>query len=262
VTGTQRRDYRNLFDLTGRQAMVVGAGSGIGREIALALSAAGAHVCIADNNLVAARESATLAGADAAAYGLDVLDAPAIQRAAEQFPDLDILVLTAATNVRKRLLDYSAAEFDRVVQLNLRASFLLIQAFGRNMVGRGSGAIIGLASIRALTTEPGQAVYAATKAGLIQMFRTAAAEWGPANVRVNVIAPGVVETALTSQIVAVPEWHEAYARKTVLGRWAQPDELAGAAVYLASDAASYVTGSVLVVDGGWTAADGRYTPPP
>ncbi len=255
-------DFRNLFDLTGRQAMVVGAGSGIGREMARALAAFGARVCCADRDLVTARESAELAGAGASACSLDVLDPSAIQQAARQFPDLDILILTAATNVRKRLLDYSADEFDRVVHLNLRASFLVIQAFGANMVSRGAGSIIAITSIRAMTTEPGQAIYAATKAGLIQLLRTAAAEWGPSNVRVNLIAPGVVETALTSQITAVPEWHDAYARKSVLGRWAQPDELAGAAVYLASDASSYVTGSVLVVDGGWTAADGRYTPPP
>ncbi len=260
--GVRRPDFSQIFDLTGRQAMVVGAGSGIGREMALALAAFGARVCCADRNIAAARESAALAGDGASAYDLDVLEPSAILHAAEQFPDLDVLVFTAATNVRKRVLDYSVQEFDRVVQLNLRGSFLLIQEFGRNMVRRGSGSIIGLASIRAMTTEPGQAVYAATKAALVQMLRTAAAEWGPSNVRVNLIAPGVVETALTSQITAVPEWYDAYARKSVLGRWARPDEMAGAAVYLASDASSYVTGSVLVVDGGWTAADGRYSPPP
>lgn len=258
----QRRNFKNLFDLTGRQALVVGAGSGIGREMAVALSAFGAHVCFADRDLPAAQESAMQAGDGASAYELDMLDLSAIPLAADRFSDLDILVFTAATNVRKRVLDLSAADFDRITQLNLRGTFALLQAFGRNMVERRGGSIIGLTSIRAMTTEPGQAIYAATKAALIQMLRTAAAEWGPANVRFNLIAPGVVETPLTDQIRASPEWYDAYARKSILGRWAQPDEMAGAAVYLASDASSYVTGSVLVVDGGWTAADGRYTPPP
>jgi NAD(P)-dependent dehydrogenase (short-subunit alcohol dehydrogenase family) len=148
-----------------------------------------------------------------------------------------------------------------VVALNLRAAFALVRAFGAGMAERGRGSIIGFSSIRAVTVEPGQGVYAATKAGLVQLLRTAAAELGPVGVRVNAIAPGVVETPLTEQIRAVPEWSHAYASKSALGRWARADELAGAVVYLASDASSFVTGSQLFVDGGWTAIDGRYTPP-
>ena len=115
---------------------------------------------------------------------------------------MDILVFTAATNVRKRLVDYTDEEFDRVVDLNLRASFDLVRAFGAGMAERGRGSIIGFASIRAVTVEPGQGVYAATKAGLVQLLRTAAAELGPSGVRVNAVAPGVVETPLTAQIRA------------------------------------------------------------
>jgi NAD(P)-dependent dehydrogenase (short-subunit alcohol dehydrogenase family) len=255
------RNYAALFDLTGRHALVVGAGSGIGRESSIALAAFGARLTCADLNSDSAHETAGLAGGGAVGYPLDVLDETAIERAAADLPDVDILVFTAATNVRKRILDYSAAEAERVTALNLSAPFALIRAFGATMVQRGGGSVIGFTSIRAMTTEPGQAMYAATKAALVQLLRTAAAEWGPAGVRVNLVAPGVVETPLTAQIQAVPQWYDAYADKTVLGRWASPDELAGAVVYLASDAASYVTGSVLLVDGGWTAADGRFTPP-
>lgn len=259
--------YAQLFRLDGRRAVVVGAGNGIGREAALALAAHGAEVVCADRDDEAAATTVSLAdeaGSDATvtAYHLDVLDGAEIERAAEELGDVDVLVFTAATNVRKRILDYTAEEFDRVVRLNLRASFDLVRAFGRSMVARGTGSIIGLSSIRASTVEPGQSVYAATKAGLEQLLRTAAAEFGPAGVRVNAIAPGVVETGLTEQIAQDPAWYEAYASRSILGRWAQPRELAGAVVYLASDAASFVTGSVLMVDGGWTAIDGRFEPPP
>ena len=252
-------DYARLFRLDGRRTVVVGAGSGIGRESALALATHGADVVCADRDADAA--AATAADCRGTAYPLDVLDRVAVRQAAEDLGAVDVLVFTAATNVRKRLLDYSDAEFDRVVDLNLRASFDLIRAFGRGMAGRGRGSVIGFTSIRAVTVEPGQGVYAATKAGLVQLLRTAAAELGPQGVRVNAVAPGVVETPLTAQIRADPEWHAAYAAKSALGRWAQPEELAGAVVYLASDAASFVTGSVLTVDGGWTAVDGRYEPP-
>jgi NAD(P)-dependent dehydrogenase (short-subunit alcohol dehydrogenase family) len=248
--------YEGLFRLDGQRALVVGAGSGIGREAARALAAHGADVVCADRDVAAA--AATEAGTP---YALDILERDAVRRAGSELGALDVLVFTAATNVRKRLLDYADAEFDRVVDLNLRASFDLLRAFGGPMSERGRGSIIGFSSIRAVTVEPGQGVYAATKAGLVQLLRTAAAELGPRGVRVNAIAPGVVETPLTSQIRADPTWEAAYASKSALGRWAHPSELAGAVVYLASGAASFVTGSVLTVDGGWTAVDGRYDPP-
>jgi NAD(P)-dependent dehydrogenase (short-subunit alcohol dehydrogenase family) len=255
-----RVDYSRLFRLDGRRAVVVGAGSGIGRESALALSAHGAQVVCADRDLTAAKETVAAGGGDTA-YELDVLDSEAVSRAADELGPVDVLVFTAATNVRKRLLDYTAEEFDRVVSLNLRASFDLVRAFGAGMGQRGRGSIIGFSSIRAVAVEPGQGVYAATKAGLVQLLRTAAAELGPDGVRLNAIAPGIVDTPLTAQIRAVPEWSEAYASKSALGRWSHAEELAGAVVYLASDASSFVTGSQLFVDGGWTAIDGRYTPP-
>lgn len=258
-------DYSKLFRLDGRQVMVLGGGSGIGRETALALAAQGAEIVCADRNLAGAQETVDLidgaAGGSAVARELDVLDSGAVAATAKELNQLSALVFTAATNVRKRLADYTIEEFDRVVGLNLRASFDLIRTFGPAMASRGGGSIIGFASIRAQVVEPGQGVYAATKAGLVQLIKTAAAEYGPEGVRVNAIAPGVVQTPLTAQITANPDWYDAYARKSALGRWSRPDELAGAAVYLASDASTFVTGSVLTVDGGWTAIDGRFDPP-
>jgi NAD(P)-dependent dehydrogenase (short-subunit alcohol dehydrogenase family) len=129
------------------------------------------------------------------------------------------------------------------------------------MAQRGRGSIIVLSSIRWLVVEPGQSIYAATKAGLVQMARALAAELGRRGVRVNAIAPGVVETPLTEPIKKHAEWYRAYAERNALGRWARAEELVGPVVFLASDASSYVTGAVLLVDGGWTAIDGRFDPP-
>ncbi len=263
----ERPDYSRLFRLDGRTAVVVGAGSGIGREGALALAAHGATVVCADRDLAAAQATVEMAqdapesGGQLSAYGLDVLDTASLGQAADELGTVDVLVFTAGVNVRKRLLDYSGEEFDRVVSLNLRGAFGLVRAFGPGMAQRERGSIIGLGSIRSVTVEPGQGVYAATKAGLLQLIRTVAAELGPQGVRANVVAPGVVATPLTRPILDVPEWADAYANKTALGRWARPDEMAGAIVYLASDASSYVTGTQVLVDAGWTAIDGRYTPP-
>jgi NAD(P)-dependent dehydrogenase (short-subunit alcohol dehydrogenase family) len=201
------------------------------------------------------------AGGSAAAAMFDLRDRAQVDALIAAQPVIDVLVATPGINVRKPLLEMSDEEFDRVVGLNLRGTFFLLRATGRKMAQAGRGSIIVFSSIRAQVIEPGQGVYAATKAGAVQMVRTLAAELGPQGVRANAIAPGVVETPLTAPIRQHPAWHQAYADKSILKRWAQVDELAGAVIYLASDASSYVTGSVLFVDGGWTAADGRFTPP-
>lgn len=254
-------DYTYLFRLDHQTAFVLGAGSGIGRQAAQALAAHGAYVVCADRDANAAKDTAAQLGGRCEVYQVDMLDPDAASTAAMDFPDADTLVFTAATNVRKRLLEYTSEDYERVMGLNLRSNFDLIRAFGANMVQRERGSIIGLSSIRNQVVEPGQGLYAASKAAGVQLLRTAAAEFGPSGVRANAIAPGVVDTPLTDPIKNKPEWYQAYAEKTALGRWSKPEEVAGAVVYLASEAASYVTGTVMYVDGGWTAVDGRYDPP-
>ena len=250
--------FRGQFDLTGRQALVVGGGSGIGHQVALALRAAGADVTVADVDVAAAAATAQLAGGDH--LGVDVSDPASVAGLAGRGTP-DILVTTVGINVRKTLADYGDADFERVVGVNLGGVFHLLRAFAPAMASRGGGSIVAFTSIRSLTVEPGQGVYAATKAGLVQLIRTTAAEHGAAGVRANAVAPGIVATELTGPIRADAAWSAAYAAKPALRRWAEPAEVAGAAVFLASDAASYITGSVLFVDGGWTAVDGRFDPP-
>ncbi len=256
--------YADMFSLAGRHAVVIGAG-GIGAEVVAGLAAHGARVSSLDKSLPTADSATQRAAAEHegehAAYEIDILDEAALSELAAQLGPVEVLVVTAAMNVRKKLLDYTAEEYDRVVDLNLRGTFHALRAFGPGMAEQGRGSIIAFSSLRALTVEPGQGVYAATKAGVVQMLRTLAAELGPNGVRVNAVAPGVVETPLTEQIRSDEEWNTAYASKSALGRWARPEEMVGAVVYLASDASTFVTGSQLVVDGGWTAIDGRFSPP-
>jgi NAD(P)-dependent dehydrogenase (short-subunit alcohol dehydrogenase family) len=261
------------FRLDGRGVAVVGAGSGIGEAVARACAQQGAHVaCLDLNGEAAARvaqsisEWAVTGGHPPAhAQPVDIVDGAATRRALEQARDrmgrLDAVVCTPSINVRKPILAYDDEELDRVVRVNVQGNFHVLQAAGRILTAQRSGSIVLFSSIRSQVVEPGQAAYAATKAAIVQMVRTAAAEFAPHGVRVNAVGPGVVETPLTAPIKANAEWYDAYARKSALQRWATPDEMAWPTVFLLSDAASYVTGTCLFVDGGWLAVDGRFTPP-
>jgi NAD(P)-dependent dehydrogenase (short-subunit alcohol dehydrogenase family) len=259
-------DYRKLFDLSGRKALVLGAASGIGKAAAEALGALGAVVHCADLDLARAEATAeairaTGGVADAsrtdAASGEDV--AALVQRAHASLGRIDIAVTTPGINIRKLVLNYSEAEFDRILDLNVKGTFFFLREVGRIMVAQKSGSIIASSSIRAFTIEPGLAVYGATKAAISLLVKGFAAEVGGYGVRVNAIAPSIIETPLSAPIKTRPEIYDTYARHTVLGRWGQPQEVGSVVGFLASDAASYISGSTLMIDAGWTAIDGPPT---
>jgi NAD(P)-dependent dehydrogenase (short-subunit alcohol dehydrogenase family) len=254
-------DYRAMFDLTGRTALVLGAASGIGGASAEALGALGATVICADRDEPGAAATAARIGNGARATRCDAASATDIEALADFIGDarLDIAVTTPGLNIRKQILDYTEEDFARVVDLNLKGTFLFFRAFGRRMVAQGGGSIIACSSIRATTIEPGLGVYGMTKAGISTLVKGFASEVGHANVRVNAIAPSVIETALTAPIKERREIYDKYAAHTVLNRWGASSEVASAVAFLASDAASYISGPTLLIDGGWTAIDGPPT---
>ena len=259
---------KNIFDLTGKVAVVIGGASGIGEAVTIGAAQMGATVvCLDIKADEAARVSAAASqdGCSCQAGTLDIRDSAAVAatmaQVAKDHGSLDIVICTPSINVRKKILDYEDEEFARVLDLNMKGNFNVLRGAGRVMTAQGSGSIILFSSIRSIVVEPGQAAYAATKAGILQMARGAASEFGKFGVRVNCVGPGVIETPLTAPIKNNPEWFAAYGAKSVFNRWGRPEEMVGPTLFLASDAASYVTGTIIYADGGWLAQDGRFTPP-
>lgn len=258
----------SLFRLDSKVAAIVGAGSGIGEATALMASDLGARVVCLDVDgprVDGVADAIRKGGGEAESGVVDIRNGSAVRKCFEdvatRFGGLHVAICTPAINVRKKILDYTEEEFDRVMAVNLRGNFNVLQSAGRIMSTQKSGSIVLYSSIRSQTVEPGQSAYAATKAGILQMVKTAASEFGPEGVRVNAVAPGVIDTPLTAQIKNNRAWYEAYAAKSIMNRWGKPEEVAAATLFLCTPAASYVTGTILFVDGGWTAHDGRFTPP-
>ena len=250
------------FRLDKRVAMITGSGDGLGRAAALAFGEAGAHVCVSDINKQLAEnvvEEIQKLGGSADAWTLDVSENEQIEQTisdiVDQHRQLDILVNNAGTAKRGPTEDMSLEDWGRVIQVNQTQVFVCSREAGKHMLKAGRGAIINVTSIMGLVgggLYPNLS-YHATKGALVNMTRALAAEWAGRGIRVNAIAPTFVKTNHARAVLMDPKTNQLIIDKTPMGRVAEPEELAGAFLFLASPASSMVTGHTLVVDGGWTA---------
>jgi NAD(P)-dependent dehydrogenase (short-subunit alcohol dehydrogenase family) len=251
----------DVFSLTGKNAVVTGGNRGLGYAMARALAEAGADVVITGRDRAALDEAAAQLSEQTARrivpVAVDVTSAEQVEamtaHALEALGRIDILVNNAGINIRESTLTQSEANFRKIIDTNLVGAFLVAQSVGRHLVAQRSGTVIHVASMLGMVGLADRPGYTASKGGLIQLTRTMALEWAAVGVRVNALCPGPFATEINTQVLSDPEANRFFIDRIPLGRWGRPDELAGAIVFLASDASSFMTGATLVVDGGWSA---------
>jgi NAD(P)-dependent dehydrogenase (short-subunit alcohol dehydrogenase family) len=251
----------DLFRLDGRVAFVTGGTRGFGRVIARAYAEAGADVALCSRNAAeaasAAEEIARATGRRCLGLGADVTNPAAVDRAVtailDRFGQLDILVNNAGINIRRPIEEFSDDEWRRVTATNLDGTFYCCRAVARHMKERRFGRVLNISSMMATASLPGRVPYTAAKAGVAALTRTLALEWAPHGITVNCLCPGPFMTEMNQPLTQNPEMFEFFRARIPLGRWGNPPEIAGAALFLVSDAASFITGACLYVDGGWTA---------
>jgi 2-deoxy-D-gluconate 3-dehydrogenase len=249
-----------LFDLSGRVAVVTGGNGGIGLGMALGMARAGAAIVVAGRD--AAKNRAAVAeiqglGAQASAIAVDVLKEDScralVADTMQAHGRLDILVNNAGTSIRKQPEQYSLAEWHTVLDSNLTSAFLCSQAAYPGMKKGGAGKIINIGSMMSIFGAPFATAYAASKGGMVQMTKSMATAWAKDNIQVNAILPGWIDTALTRRArEQIAGLHDSVLKRTPAGRWGMPDDFAGIAVFLAAGASDFVTGAAITVDGGYS----------
>ena len=249
-----------LFDLTGRTAFVTGASRGIGQSIAVALADAGADVALvarSADGLADTAEAIDALGRKAFVIPADVTSqeevATAVTKAIDQLGHVDIVINNAGgSNFMVSFRDLRLAGWEKLIRLNLDSAVYVCHAFAGHLLDRGQGTVINVASVAGVAASPLLSPYGAAKAGLISLTKTLAAEWARDGVRVNALCPGWTATDLNRNLWEDPAAGPATVATVPMGRWGAPEEMAGPAIFLASDASSYMTGQVLIVDGGQT----------
>lgn len=250
---------QEIFNLDGKVAIITGAARGLGKSMAVGLARYGAHVVITDvidtkDTLMEIKEY------DDQSFDLQVDVSnkseveQMIKKTVDQFGSIDIFVNNAGILKSANAEDFSEKDWKKVIDVNLNGVFLCAQAAGKQMIEQQSGKIINVSSIAGLSGYASSAAYSASKAGVISITKTLAAEWGKHNIQINAICPGVFATDMTADYLKDDEFKEMIKTNVPLGRYATPDELMGTIIYLASNASDYMTGHALVIDGGWTAA--------
>jgi len=251
----------SLFDLSGRTALVTGSSRGLGRAIAEGLAKAGARLIV--NGVDPARVETAVsemraAGLAAEGSAFDVTDEAAVVKAFEAFDregiDIDIVVNNAGIQMRKPLVEFSTAEWRKVIETNLTSAFVLGREAARRMIARKRGKIINIGSLGSELARPTIAPYTAAKGGIRNLTRSMAVEWAESGIQANAIGPGYMLTDMNQALVQNPDFNSWLMSRIPSKRWGRPDELVGAAIFLASSASDYVNGQIIYVDGGMLAA--------
>jgi NAD(P)-dependent dehydrogenase (short-subunit alcohol dehydrogenase family) len=249
-----------IFSLANKVSMVTGSSKGLGRSAALALAKAGSEVAVCGRNQTDVDkvvEEIKALGTNAAGFLFDVTQKHSVQQGVEQiispFGRIDILLNNAGTNHRVPVLDYPEEQWDKILQTNLKAYFLVAQQVVPQMIQRNYGKVINMSSILGHVGLPNQLAYASSKGGVEQMTKVMALEWAKEGVRVNAIAPTYFETEMVSQIRQDKERFNFINERTPMGRWGQVEEIEGVVIFLAGPCSDFMTGQSLIIDGGWTA---------
>ena len=249
-----------IADLTGKTALISGASKGLGKAMAIALSQAGASIALVSRDagkLNSVRQEIESGGGTAATFVADVSDEDAVKRLQEEtagrFGNIQILINNAGINIRKNLIDFSLAEWRSVMDTNLTSVFMMCRAFVPQMRGTGYGRILNMTSIMSHVSLPQRSAYSASKAALLGLIRALALELAPEGITVNGISPGPFGTEMNIPVMQNPEANAQFLASLPVGRWGKVEEIGALATYLCSDVAGFITGTDILIDGGWCA---------